>query len=324
MRDPIQEDSEATEFESSSFVPDNNIVDSKYARSDNRVSLLKLFDSLPSHSKSIRSKEYLIQFYDKIKGNYLITYDVKKHPKFAVLREATEILSPQFDTKELKNVFTAILPSKPIMDDKLGNIIVDALLKRVSYIPFDQILFVDFLMNKYYNISELSKNYNILRLTLQTMFLSKVEDELVKFKEFEDIMKIVAYCENNTQIIPMKIVNSLTTSLLLVEDEQFTVQGLISILIFASNFSKSNEHVRKLLRKTISLWYESPVTAYQVHALLRVLAFKSNAIDTEIFKDPEFIRHCVDIVIQHNGKRISFDIQNSFNIIVSSYHGLCS
>ncbi|XP_055313030.1 uncharacterized protein LOC129574689 [Sitodiplosis mosellana] len=310
--EPIEDEPEDSS-EPATFIPEKS-VDSKYSRSDKNASLVELFNSLPSDPKNV-SLQALVEFYDRIKGNYLITNDMKKHPKFAVFREATEILSPQLNTKELKNVFIAVIPSKPVMFDKLGNIIVDALLKRVSYIPFDQIMFVDFILNKYYNVTELSKNYNILRLTLQTMFLSKVEDELAEMKEFEEIMKIVAYCENNSEIIPSKIVNSLTTSLLLVDEDKFTVMDLTSVVIFLSNLGKLNEHVEKLFHKVIGLWYQSPVTANEVQVLLKVLAAKSHTIDKEIFKDSEFIRHCIKIVTQQNEKKISFSVQNSFNRI---------
>lgn len=317
VREPLDGEPEVSS-DPVSLVPEKKSVDVKYSRVENNASLFELFDSLPSNPKNI-SVHALVDFYDRIKGNFIITQSVIHHRKFAVFREATEILSPQLNTKELKNAFIAILPSKPVMFDRLSNILVDALLKRVSYIPFDQILFVDFVMNKYYYVTELSKNYNILRLTLQTMFLSKIEDELVETKEFADIMKILAYCENNREIISTKMLNTLSTSLLLVEDEKFTVRDITSVLIFLTNFGKLNEHVEKLFQKVIGLWYQLPVTATDVQVLLKVLASKSSTIDKETLTECDFVRHCVNITIQQDEKRISFSVQNSFNKIVSLY-----
>lgn len=299
--------------ESSSFVKN---VDTKYSREENVRSVMDLIDSLPSHARDI-SVESLLEFFYRIKGNCLIPYAVVEHPKFAILREATEVLLPQLNTKEVKEMLVAILPSKAIMHDKLSNTIASAMLKRAAAIPFDQIMFLDFIILKYYRKSELSKNYNILRLRLQAMFLSKVEDALDEVDGLENLMKIVAYCQNNAEIIPPKILNRLTTSLLLSEDDEFTVLQISSILMFLANFGKLDEHVEKLLHQTIGLWNKSAVTADDVRVLLKVLAAKEDTIDKEIFRQPEFIRHCVNTVTQQGSSKLLFNIQNSFNKLVS-------
>lgn len=274
-----------------------------------------MLETLPEQSDSI-TLEDLFALYDRIKANYVFTYNAIKHPKFRVLRDATETHLPQFNTKQIKSIFTAILSSKPIMTDKLGKMIAEALIKRASYLPFDQILFLDFILHKYYRVSELSKDYNIIRLTLQTMFLSKVEDELDGSKSFEEIMKFVAFCENNAEIVPMKIVNSLTTSLLLFDEEYFNIQEIMSVLLFLSNFGKLNEHAEKLLRKMIDLWHQQPVTARNVMVLFKVLANKCDTIDKEIFQETEFIRHCINIVIEQDERMYAFSVQNSLNKMV--------
>lgn len=276
----------------------------------------ELLESLPPDPKNV-SLEALLEFYENMKGSYLIRPEHLKHPKFNVLRKATESLAQQLNTKELKNVLVALLPSKAVMNDKLTQTVVNAMLERVIYLPFDQILFIDFLIHKYYDLAELSKDYSILRLKMQSMFLSKIEDEFDNFTEFEDVMKIIAYCENNVEIVPSKTVNRLTTSLLLQDDDVFAVTDIISIFIFLANLGKLDGHVEKLMRKVIDLWAQSDVTANEVDVLLRVLAAKSGKINTTHFKDPEFIRKCVNAVIQQDNRKISFSVQNGFNKLVS-------
>lgn len=274
-----------------------------------------MINGLPSQTDQI-SQEALLDFYQQINGRFLITQSVINHPKFSVLLEATENHLPQLNTKELKNLFVAIFPSKAVMYDKMGKVIVEALIKRANYLPFDQIMFLDFILHKYYNLSELSKDYNILRLTLQKMFLSKVEDALDEVKDFEDLMKIISYCENNAEIIPPKIANSVTTSLLLIDDDQFKVRHIQTILIMLASLGKLNEHVEKLHRRMVGLWYQSTITVDQVQVLLKVLAAKRDTIDKDRFKSPEFIRHCVNVVTQQTNKKVSFSVQNSFNRLV--------
>lgn len=252
-----------------------------------------------------------------MKGNYLIRPEDLQHPKFEVLREATESLLPEMNTKEVKTILIAILPSKAIMHDKLTTQIVEAMIKRVNYLPFDQVLFVDFMIQKYYHTSELSKDYIILQSKLQTTFLSKIEDELDEYTDLEEIMKVVAYCENNHEIIPSKIVNRLTTSLLLMDDKEFSVMDITSVLIFLANLGKLDEHVEKLLRRMFVLWVQTDVTANQVDILLRVLASKSHTFHKERFTDSEFIRRCVDLVTQKKDRKMLFSVQNSFNKLVS-------
>lgn len=308
-----------TESSPRSF-PKGNNIDNNYSQQKN-ATLIGLIDKLPTDPKNI-SPGALLDFYEKIKGNFLIPYHVTTHPNFKVLREATEIYLPKFSTKEMNNIFIAILPSKSVMHDKLGKIVVDALLTRVSYMPFNQIIFMDFLILKYYKVTELSPNYNILRLTLQTIFLSKVENELEALDgsdSFKDIMKIVAYCQNNSEIISEKIVNNLTTSLLLTDDEMFTANDIVTILLFLANLGELNDHVEKILRKMITLWYQLPVTANKVQILMKILAAKNSThkIDKGFLMNSEFIRHCVNIVIQQNDIKLSFSVQNSCNRMVT-------
>lgn len=228
---------------------------SKSLYAENNAFLIEFLDNLPAQADDV-SLQGLLELYDRIRGKYLFTNDAIKHPKFNVLREATIAHLPQLNTKEVKGIFVAILPSKLIMYDKLGGKIAEAMIKRASFLPFDQVTFIDFMLRKCYKVDELSKDYNILRLTLQSLFLAKVEDELDGSKSFEDTMKIIAYCDNNSEIIPTKIVNSLTTSLLLADEEQFAITDVTSVLIFLSNFVELNEHIEKLFRKMIDLWYQ--------------------------------------------------------------------
>lgn len=306
-------DSATDESETSSSSVGDRKIESKYIRYERNSTFADLLESLPSDSKYV-SVDAFLDFYEHMKGNYLIRPDDLKHPKFRVLREATESFVQEMNTKELKEILVSILPSKAVMHDKLTKIVIDAVLKRVNHIPFDQILFIDFLLNKYYNSSDLSKDYNILRLKLQTMFMLKVENEL---DGDTDIMKILAYCENNFEIVSSKIVNSLTTSLLLMDDDKFSVMDLTSILIFLANLGELDEHVVKLFRKTLGLWIQAEVTANQVDVLLKVLSAKRNTIDKDRFKDSDFIRKCINLVIQQNDRKVSFSVQNSFNKLVS-------
>lgn len=284
----------------------------------NNESLIELLENLPSSPNNI-TIEVLIEFYVTVKGAYLFSPSIKKHPKYNSLYEATKNHLPQLSTRQIKDVFIAILPSKTIMHDRLGEIISEALVNRAQHIPFEQIVFVDFLINKYYNSKNLSKSFNILRMRLQTLFLTKIEDEMEELDSFEDLMKIVSYCQNNSEIIPSKIINLLTTSLLLADDEHFDINDIKTVLIFLANLGKLNERVEKLLRKMIGLWYKSPVTANDVQTLLKVLAAKNstNKIDKEFFENLEFIRHCVNIVTEQNNKQITFSVQNSFNKMVN-------
>lgn len=276
---------------------------------------MELIEILPSNSKSI-TKEDLIEFYGKIRLQDSITHKTINHPKFTVLREATVANLSQFNTKELKNLMVAILPSKAVMNDQLGRSIADALIERSTFLPFEQIIFIDFVMRKYYNLSELSSSYNMLRLRLQTLFLMKIEDVLNDNTDFEELMKIVAYCSNNSEIISTKMFNILTTSLLLTDDEKLTVTHIMSCLILLAS-KQLNDHTEKLLNRMILLWRQSNVNATEVQVLLKVLAARKQTIDLKYFKNEEFIRHCVMVVTQQTDRKLSFSVQNFFNRLVS-------
>lgn len=285
--------------------------------------LVEHLEKLPSNPKNVTRTE-LIEFYDTIHGKFLFLPTTKKHPKYNILYEATKYHLPQLSTKQVKSIVIAILPSKSVMYDELGETIIDALLKRAQYLPFDQIVFVDFMLNKYYNGTDLSNSYKILQLRLQTLFLSRVEDELDEIDSLEEAIKLVSYCHNNTEIIPSKIINLLTTTLLLADDDLFDISDITTVLIFLANLGKLNEHVEKLLRKMISLWNQLPVSAKDAQVLLKVLAAKNSKkkIDKLFFESSEFIQHCVNVVIEQNDKSLTFSVQNSLNKMVTFFIGI--
>lgn len=315
MSKSVEGDSEASlERTSSHFEKRGSYY--KYSRTENDANMIKLIESLPADPSDITTADVL-QFYNSMRGHYIITSAVIKHAKFNFLREITDAHLLQFNTKELQDILIAMLPSKAMMNDKLGRLIIDTLLKRAQHLPFSSILFVDFILHKHYSSEEMNKDCSILRLTLQRLFLSKIEDELNYPSEFEEFMKIVAFCNNNTEVLTSKIANLITTSLLLCDDEKFTVHAIVSCMNMLASCGKLNDHVRKLLVKMIELWIQSEVTANEVRQLLRVLSTQRNTIDKEQFNDPKFIRHCVNVVTSETDDRFLFSVQNGFNRLVS-------
>lgn len=306
-----------TSSKSTSFVP-KKVSNTIYSISaeENNASVLMLLGSLPSNAEFIKVKT-LKDFYNGICGKYLITKSVINHPMFDTLREATKILLPKLHSNEVTKIYIALIPSKCVMNDMLSEYVIEALIDKCTLLNFGQILVLDFLIRKYYSKKEFNKSQNILLSKLQTMFLSKIDDALDGLDDLKKIMNILAYCENNAEIIPQKVVNTLTTALLLAEDDEFSVQHLFSIIIFLSNFGKLDEHVAKLLKKAVYLWCQSTVEPHNVINLFKTLAYKNATMDSDMFKNTDFIRCCVNIVIQNNDRNQLFTLQNSFNKVVS-------
>lgn len=315
MHDPI-DDEPQTSTDSTTFAHKRSF-NPRYSNAESREILSDMLNSLPSDSHEITVKT-LLEFYEKIQGNFLITHSEIKHKKFAILRAATEKWLTSISTKSVRQIFITLLPSKPVMSDKLMKVIVAEMIRRAPHLPFDQILFCDFVIRKYYSQTELNENLHILQLKLQTIFLSKIEDELDdESNDFKKTMKILAYCENNNEIVPAKILNKLTTLLLMADDDdEFTVTQISSVFIFLANFRELNPHVEKLFEKMVLLWCQSPATPKEIQTLFKVLAAKSDTIDTGRFQNTNFIQSCVDVVIQQKDIKLSFGIQNSFNKIV--------
>lgn len=142
--------------------------------------------------------------------------------------------------------------------------------------------------------------------------------------EFGNTMKIIEHFQRSTRKIPPKIVNSLTTSLLLSDDEKFSAWDITLVLTFIACLGKLNEHVVKLLRKMVDLWVKSEAAPYQVDAFLKVLITKSDTIDIARFNDPKFIGKCVNVATQQTDRNFSFCLQNHFNRLVSAKENLFS
>lgn len=296
----------------------HKIIQQKYKRYENTSSFPDLLESLPLNPRLIRL-EVLINFYETMRGNYLIRPEDIQHPKFDVLRKATESLLPEMNAEEVTSILIAILPSKVIMHDRLTKQIIEVMVEQVNYLPLDQVLFVDFIMQKYYHTSELSKDYITLKSILYTSFLLKIENGLENCTDLERIIKVVQYCRNNPELIPSKVANRLTTLLLLMDEKEFSVTDIATVLIFLGNFRTLDEHMEKLLGKMFDLFIQSDVDAHQVENLLLVLNAKNRdrTLDEKRFYEPKFIQKCANSIIEFNNKHTSFKIQNFFNKLVS-------
>lgn len=277
---------------------------------------MQIIQSLPS-DRGIIDKKDLYNTFLRLNEASTFTEDVVCHPNFEKLRRITQYTLPRLRDYEVKDMLVVVLSTQILMDDKLSKIIMNAFLQRISLISLDQIIFLDFILRKYYNLNELNKRYEIFRLTLQTMFLLKVHNEIGEFRNFESMRKIATYIGNNHEIIPSNILNSLTSSLLLADDEQFKVIDIIIILRLLSRFGELNEHVLKLLRKMFNLWCESIPTVNDVKLLSVMLAKNKDIIDKNAFNDKNFIRHCTQVLIKANDYTTSFYVQSNFNHLVS-------
>lgn len=285
----------------------------------NSAKVIELIEVLPSNPQDITMADVL-NFYDNIRGSCRITPAIVRHPKFDVIREVTEVFLLQFNTKELANMLVSILPSKALSNDKLGEMVVNALLKRINHLPFERVLFISFILHKYYRISEMNKDYTCLRLALQQSFLSKIDEKLNDLDDFDMLMEIVGFCNNNVEVITPKNANLIATSLLLIDDDdKFTLNDTISCFSLLGSFGKLNEHVKKMLDKMVDLWCKSDVTAADVRTLLKILSAKRNTIDKEQLAETKLIRHCVNVATSQTSqsdRRLLFSIQNEFNRLV--------
>lgn len=314
----VPEESDTIAVKTISLHSGKTDVYKKVSSTENRAKVIELIEALPVNPRDITMVDVL-NFYANVRGNYLITPAVIGHPKFDLIREVTEAYLRQFNTKELSNILIAILPCKALMNDKLSQTITNALLSRANHLPFEPVLFTSFILHKYYHSEELNKEYSSLRLTLQRVFLSKIEDELndIDLNDFDVLMQIVGFCNSNVEVISEKIANLITTSLLLIDDDKFTLSDIISCFNLLASFGKLNEHVKKLLDKMNDLWCQSDVTAFEVRTLLRILSANRNTIDKEQFKESKFIRRCVDVVTSQSDRKLLFSVQKEFNRLVS-------
>lgn len=288
----------------------------RYAQYDKNRRFTELLDTLPEHI----SVEELVEFYRKISRNFFIRSNDLKYRKFQVLQECTETLLPDLNTAQVSDILIALLPSKAVHQERLMRNTINEMLKRD--LPFGGILMIDFMLHKYYTNfhTELRKDYDNLRMNLQKSFLLKVEHKFKNMQRTTDsklCMKLVSYCMNNIEIIPPKVMNCLTTSLLSLDHANFSVQDITTVLRFISYIRRLDEPTQKLLQTMFDAWIKSEITAHQVDALLQLLVNSDSTADKERFTEPRFIEKCVNVVKQQNDKKVLFNVQNSINQLVS-------
>lgn len=285
---------------------------------DASLTPLKVIESLPTHRQELDSTTILNTFaqFAKMKP---MNGDAMDHPNFLMLRRATINSLPTLRSKDIRTILVGILNAEIPADDKLCRATVHALLLRSAFITINDVTFLDFLMRERFNLNHLPKNLETLRLTLQTLFLIKITDELGDFGNFNKFMDIARYAFNNSSIISASTLNALTTSLLLADDNSFETNNLITVIVGLAKFGVLSEHVAKLLKKMYRLWCQSEQKVDEVVCLLKVLAMRKESFDYKLFNDAEFIQHCAQTVIKFNDKNASFYVLDQLNKLVSCW-----
>lgn len=273
--------------------------------------------ALPSDTSTPDENE-LNEIFRKISANGPINPNVLMHEGFVNLIQATRSVLPKLTLSQMVDVLRQIIVAKIPMDDELCDLVIDALLSRISMISVDEIIEIDFLLRKSWGIHSLNSLFDTLRLTMRTLFAIKVNEELNDELSYEKLLMIVRYLSNNTCISKTIGLDRLAQSLLLIDDNNFQLNDIVCVIITLARCASLDEHSKQLISKMYRIWCNKASTTDHVDNLLSLLVQKKRKfIDMKPFNDAQFIQHCTKVMVDSSDWKKSFEIQEKFNEMVT-------
>lgn len=280
---------------------------------------LKIIESIPTDVQAI-NEEDLLNVFEKLSAG-VISDDALLHENFNTLIDATKLLLPKVSVAQNVRIFSQICQAQIPMFDELSEIIVNALLRRISFITVDEIITVDFSVREYYTREwKLSRVFEAMRQATRAAFVVKANNELVNQQTYEKLIRMMRYLSNNPSLVKNVDTTSLFEQLLLTEDYEFQLNDAVCVIVTLARFATLDGNAKQLLSKMLRIWCNSTKNIDDVKAILGLLSAKKlKDFDSTSFNDPLFVQHCSKAAIQRKDVRSGFEILDGFNQLVRKY-----
>lgn len=294
---------------------DPNLIAHKTKAADNGRSL-KLIESLPQ-DPILFTENDLIDAFAKLSSGP-VSDDALLHDNFNTFIEATTLILPKLSATQNVQIFSQMCRAEIPMFDELADIVVKALLQRITFMTIDEIIEVDRSIRSYYVREwKISKLLETLRQSTRTAFIVKVNCDLIESQSYEKLMRIIQYLSNNKSLVKNIDTTSLAEQLLLIDDHKFQLNDVVCVIITLARNLQLDEHSQQLLTKMFRIWCSRNKNIGDVQTILELLVTKKlKDIDLTPFQNLSFIQHCAKHAIDHREIRSAFDILNRFNEMV--------
>lgn len=130
------------------------------------TSCREIISTLPEIPGILDIRDVCVIFHNLQKVN--VSEKDIQNPKFQKLLKKSESLISQMTASKLANIATDIMIHKLLIENKINGKIKDALMLKINEVPFERMLFLDFVIFK-------SKSIKTILSNVQEMFLEKVE-----------------------------------------------------------------------------------------------------------------------------------------------------
>lgn len=280
---------------------------------------LKIIESIPTDSHAMNEQD-LLNIFEKLSTG-VISDDALLHENFNILIDATNLLLPKLSVAQHVRIFSQICQAQIPMFDELSEIIVNALLQRISFISVDEIISVDFSVREYYTREwKLSRVFETMRQATRAAFVVKANNELVNPQTYDKLIRMTRYLSNNPSLVKNVDTKSLFEQLLLTEDYEFQFNDVVCVIVTLARIPSLDEHAKQLLSKMLRIWCSSTKNLDDVKAILGLLSAKKlKGIDLTSFNDTVFIQHCCKTVIKRKDVRSGFEVLDGFNQLVRKF-----
>lgn len=242
--------------------------------------------TLPSNDKELQPK-VVFDFFESIKTIDCVTAEDVKNEKFQTfLNDVQPIIAHQSNGREILEILIGIINNKSLRDHEMNDYVVNAVISKIQDIPFHALAFLDYRIQKL----KLNDFYKELRLKIQLNYLLKTDELLDDCKNFKEIKRIFDYMRNNMDIVSPKALNKLAMYLMRMDNNNFTIDDIMNVIVFLSQFNYLSEQSIQTLNKMIELWCERKPQFRDVELLLSLLAVFAKKTNKRTLDDAGLIR----------------------------------
>lgn len=245
---------------------------------------------LPQNAE-ILDKRTVYAIFQNLQTVNSVTEDDIQHPKFQSLIKRTVSLIPQMTAAELSNITIGIIYHKALQQNEINGEIQDALLPKMHELPFDRMLFLDYIMHK----TKSTNSFETIQRKGQGVFLENVGSFFTNHSNnIQTFANVADYMRKHVKSIPspphiLEQFSNALIALLHTDENRMNIQNIVQIIRLYSNFGELDGQSVQVLNKIVKLWIELNPTLTDVQLLLFLLSGGGSKPDKKAFEESNLI-----------------------------------
>lgn len=274
---------------------------------------------LPQNAETLDKRTVYAIFQDLHAVNS-VTEDDIQHPKFQSLIKRTISLIPQMTAAELANITIGIINHNAMQQNEINGKVQDALIPKMHELPFDRMLFLDYIMHK----TKSTNSFETIQRKGQEVFLENVGRFLINHSnDMQTFTHIAEYMRKHVKIVSSDILEQFSHALLaLLHTDEIRLniyENILSMILLYSNFGELDGQSVQALNKMVKLWIQFNPTLTNIESLLSFLSQNKEKPDKKAFEESNLIPFIFNYLNEHFDKEILPSYEHMMKMVIKVY-----